>query len=332
MTRIVDLRSVTPRMLEPLFAAEQAHWLEELHWDYRPSLQLISKFIDARSLTGCAAFSGSQPAGYGFYVMEERKVLVGGLFVAPQYAASDAGEFILMHLLEQVRKAPEVERVEAQLMPFGAPLDRVFADAGFALHQRNFMLLRLSQARLETQPLGPDLRLEPWDDLWFEPCATLIQRAYQGHVDSEINDQYRTEAGALRFLKNIVILPGCGTFQPYASFVVRPAAKRCGVGENELVGAVLTSEVSHGVGHTTQICVHPGFRQQALGRRLMAASIQALRSTRHHALSLTVTAANTRALHLYQQIGFETVKTFSAAVWTLAALAPHFGSSKTTSV
>ncbi len=315
LTRIVDLRSVTSKMLEPLFVAEQSHWLEELHWDYRASLQLIGKFIDARSLTGCAAFAGSQPAGYGFYVVEESKVLVGGLFVAPEYAASDAGRNILTHLLEIVRKTPGVERVEAQLMPFGAPLDQVFADAGFSLHARNFMLLRLSQARLESEPLSQDLRLEPWDDRWFEPCATLIQRAYQGHVDAKINDQYKTEAGALRFLKNIVILPGCGTFQPHASFIVRPARQLGGLREGELVAAVLTSNVSHGVGHTTQICVLPEFRGKSLGRRLMAASIQALRSARYQALSLTVTAANARAVQLYREIGFETVKTFSAAVW-----------------
>ena len=114
----------------------------------------------------------------------------------------------------------------------------------------------------------------------------------------------------MRFLKNIVILPGCGQFQPHASFVVRQA-KDAG----ELVGAVLTSCVSHGVGHTTQICVLPEHRKEALGRRLMAASIQALRSARYHALSLTVTAKNERAVRLYEQIGFHTVKTFSAAVW-----------------
>ncbi len=308
-------------MLEPVFAAEQAHWLEELYWDYRPSLQLIGKFIDARSLAGCAAFDGSHPAGYGFYVVEESKVLIGGLFVTPNFATSDAPQNILGHLLRMVRSVPGVERVEAQLMPFGAPLDGVFAEAGFALHKRNFMLLRFSQARLDPEPLRSDLRLEPWDDRWFEPCATLIQRSYQGHVDAEINEQYRTVPGALRFLKNIVILPGCGMFQPHASFVVRPARSGHATSVDDLVAVVLTSCVSHGVGHTTQICVLPEYRRLALGRRLMAASIQALRSTRHQALSLTVTADNTRAIRLYEQIGFQTVKTFSAAVWASHAQA-----------
>ena len=303
--------------MEPLFAQEKARWLEDLHWDYQASLQLIAKFIDSKSLAGCAAFAGAEPAGYGFYVLEENKALVGGLFVAPQYGAGDTAARLLAHLLEMVRQSPGVERVEAQLMPFGAPLDSVFAAAGFRLYQRNFMLMPLANAKAEPEPLGEGLRIEPWDDHWFEPCAALIQRAYAGHVDGEINDQYRSEAGALRFLKNIVVLPGCGQFQPRASFVVRQAKGAGGEAwsPNDLMAAILTSCVSHGVGHTTQVCILPEFRKQGLGRRLMAASIQAMKAMRYHALSLTVTAQNAPAVRLYEQIGFQLVKTFSAAVW-----------------
>ncbi|MGH9791596.1 MAG: GNAT family N-acetyltransferase, partial [Candidatus Acidiferrales bacterium] len=59
----------------------------------------------------------------------------------------------------------------------------------------------------------------------------------------------------------------------------------------------------------------PGYQGQGLGRRLMAASVQALRSNRFHALSLTVTSANVAAVKLYERIGFHTSKRFSAAVW-----------------
>ena len=318
--RIVDLRTLTSKALEPLFAQEQAHWLEELSWDYRPSIQLIAKFLDAHSLAGCAAMDGNEPAGYGFYVMEEGKALVGGLFVAPQHSGTPMAQRLLEKLLAQVRQAQGVERIEAQLMPFGAPLDAIFAAAGFSLHQRNFMVLRLAETHAEGAPLADGLRIEPWHDGWFEPCASLIYRAYAGHVDADINDQYRSYAGALRFLKNIVVLPGCGVFQPRASFVVRRAptdatAQAGGAIDSELVGVALASCVSHAVGHTTQICVLPEYRGHAIGRRLMAASIGALRSAGFQALSLTVTAENTRAVRLYEQIGFRTIKTFSAAVW-----------------
>ena len=52
---IVDLRQLSVRQLEPLLAEEMQHWREELHWDYRSSVELIKRFLQAHSLAGCAA-------------------------------------------------------------------------------------------------------------------------------------------------------------------------------------------------------------------------------------------------------------------------------------
>jgi ribosomal protein S18 acetylase RimI-like enzyme len=153
------------------------------------------------------------------------------------------------------------------------------------------------------------LRLEEWNDRYFTACARLIQLAYADHMDGEINDQYRNEEGALKFLKNIIMLPGCGQFQQRASFVLRAPHS------HELAGVVLTSAVAPGVGHTTQICVMPGYQRHGLGRRLIEATIQSLRAHRFSALSLTVTAANERAVRLYASLGFTQIKTFTAGVW-----------------
>ncbi len=307
--QIVDLRQVTVRMLDRLLDEEAQHWREELHWDYRPSLQLIRKFIDARSLAGYAALADGEPAAYGFYVLEEQKGLIGGLFVSPKFLHLPISQKLLSEMLATLRATPKIERIEAQLMPFGATFDRDLIEHNFRLFTRQFMLLRLEEAQLSNVARTSGLRLEPWNDRYFESCARLIRLAYANHVDSEINDQYRTEAGALRFLKNIIILPGCGQFRPEASFMLQAP------GTDQLIGVVLTSSVSAGVAHTTQICVLPGYQGQGLGRRLMETSIQALKSSRFHALSLTVTTVNSRAVRLYERMGFHTVKTFSAAVW-----------------
>ena len=306
---IVDLRQVSPRQLAPLLEEEARHWREELHWDYRASLELIKKFVEARSLAGNAAVEDAQAAGYGFYVLEEHKGLVGGLFVSPRFPQLTLCQQILGEMLATLRAIPRIERIEAQLMPFGCPLDQALIEQGFRLYTRQFMLLPLAETALSGAPISSGLRLERWDDRYFEPCARLIHLAYANHVDGEINDQYRSEAGALKFLKNIIILPGCGQFQTDASFVLRP------VGSDRLVGVVLTSAVSQGVGHTTQICVMPGYQGHGLGRQLMEASIQALRARHFTALSLTVTAVNANAVRLYEHLGFRTIKTFAAGVW-----------------
>jgi ribosomal protein S18 acetylase RimI-like enzyme len=307
--QILDLRQVQSRGLQSLFQDEADHWRKDLYWDYRPSQHLIRKFIDSHSLAGYVALEGKQPIGYGFYVFEEQKGLIGGLFASPQFDQVEVGKKILLEMFGALRATPFIERIEAQLMPFGVSLDSVLQEQKFRLRRRQFMLLNLPAGPPFRAQAQNGLRLEAWTDKCLEPCARLIQRAYTDHVDSEINDQYRTEVGATKFLRNIVLLPGCGQFCPEASFVVRP-------GPSETpIAMVLTSTVAPGIGHTTQICVLPGYQKNGLGRRLMEASLAALQDHGYRALTLTVTATNANAVRLYENLGFRTVKTFAAGVW-----------------
>jgi GNAT superfamily N-acetyltransferase len=307
--QIVDLRQVRARSLESLFQEEILRWREELHWDYKPSIDLIRRFVDSRALGGAVATNNGQAAGYGFYVLEDHKGLIGGLFVSSQTEQEAVTQRLLREMLASLRATPRLQRIEAQLMPFGTEIDPAFLTPDFKLHTRQFMLLRLREARMAQLPLSAGLAMEAWTDRMFEPAARLIQLAYADHVDAEINDQYRSEAGGMKFLRNIVLLPGCGTFLPEASFVVRP------VGEDKLVGMILTSTVAERVGHTTQICVMPGYQGHHIGRQLMERSIDVLRQRNYESLSLTVTTTNRRAVELYEKLGFHTIKTFAAGVW-----------------
>lgn len=306
---ILELRQISSRSLEDLFREESRHWKEELLWDYRSSIDLIRRFMDSRSLGGYVAMEDGRPAGYGFYVLEDRKGLIGGLFVSSQYPQAEITEKLLNEMLSTMLATPRIERIEAQLMPFGTGLEAAHLSQKFRVYPRQFMLLRLDEAKVKNQPAPSGVRIEPWTDRAFESCARLIQLAYADHVDSEINDQYRTESGALKFLRNIVILPGCGQFLPEASFLARS-----GYSEPP-VAMVLTSRVSDGVGHTTQLCVQPGYQKHGLGRHLMECSIRALRARHFHSLSLTVTSNNTPAVRLYESLGFRTIKNFFAGVW-----------------
>jgi len=307
--QIVDLRQLHSKALDSLFQEETRRWRDELHWDYRPSIELVRKFIDSHALGGCAAIEQGRPTGYGFYVIEEHKGLIGGLFVSSLVSQAATTQKLLSEMLNHLRSVPRLERIEAQLMPFGAELDPEFLSRYFDLHSRQFMLLELSKAQLNGKPLSAGLRIEPWTDRAFDAAARLIQLAYANHVDGLINDQYRTEGGSLRFLRNIVLLPGCGQFLPEASFLVWPATG------DRLVGMILTSTVDDRVGHTTQVCVMPGYQGSGIGRHLMERSIDALRRRKYESLSLTVTSTNKQAVELYARLGFRTVKKFAAGVW-----------------
>ena len=317
---IVPLRQATPRQLDPLFEEEAERWLADFRWDYRPSLALIRRFIETRSLEGCAAMEDDRVAGYGFYVFEEEKALLGGLYIARRLAVPGLPERLLAALLLNLRARTDIGRIEAQLIPFGHSLDLALERHHFRLHKRQFMYLDLNRARPAARPsLSKNLataspRIERWTDRCFEPCARLIERAYSRHVDSEINEQYRSEAGASRFLRNVVLLPGCGQFLPEASLVIP------GNGRHDLQGVILTSVVAPRVAHVTQICLLPNLQGKGLGRALLGASIEALRARQFEGLSLTVTSANAPAVLLYESEGFCVLRTFSAAVWDAKAL------------
>jgi ribosomal protein S18 acetylase RimI-like enzyme len=306
---LTDLRRINSRKLQPLFDEEGRCWLQQLHWDYSPSLDLIRNFIDSHSLLGYVAWQNGEPAGYGFYVLEDHKGLIGGLYVSAKFHQAEVARLLLREILTSLRHTPHIDRVEAQLMPSGTDLDEVLAGENFRLYHRQFMLLTLGHPEEDGVKPIPGTKLETWNDRWMAPAGRLIRLAYENHIDGEINDQYCSEAGANRFLRNIVFLRGCGEFLTQASFVLP------GPQSDVPIGMVLTSAVAPGVAHTTQICVLPGYQGQGLGRRMLETSVAALERMGYTGLSLTVTSANHRAVGLYERMGFRTIRRFSAGVW-----------------
>jgi ribosomal protein S18 acetylase RimI-like enzyme len=165
-------------------------------------------------------------------------------------------------------------------------------------------------AHPQTSPALPSqFEIRPWSEQEYQSAAALITAAYRGHVDSEINDQYRTLTGSLRFLNNIVRFPGCGVFDAEASFVALDKKAK------NLIGLILCSRVRSDAGHVTQVCVLPEYRSAGLGEAMLSASTASLRDRGFHFISLTVTEANDRAIALYKRIGFESTRVFDAFVW-----------------
>ena len=311
---LVDLRQLRARDLAPLLEEERRLWAEELHWDYRPSAEVIRRHADAGTLPGVAALVGGQVAGYSFYILDDTKGIIGDLYVLRPYrrqqptgTAAGVATLLLEHTLETLESSPRLRRLEAQIIPCGTePLAPVFLARDFRSFPRVFLYkeLRPQAPRAESAPAGVALRV--WEDSYFQPMAGLIVAAYRGHVDSRINDQYGTSGGALRFLKNIVVFPGCGIFLAETSLVAVE------VGTERLLGAALTSRVAAGVAHVTQVCVAPERQGQGLGRALMEAVLARLAGRGYRGVSLTVTAENERAVQLYYKLGFQVIKGFAA--------------------
>ena len=308
---LLDLRDVSSSYLESLLHEETEEWRTELNWDYRPSADLVRRFVDMHALTGFTLPGEREAAGYGYYVCEDGKGLIGGLYVGRRYRTVENENTLLNAILDSMWRTPGTRRVEAQLMMLSSPLSRSMpSPRWFRAFPRKFFEVSLDAIR-SLPPREPRVTIAPWSESRQEDAARLIAAAYSGHVDSNINDQYRSASGARRFLTNIVQYPGCGTFFAPAACVAIPATGR------GLYGVCLTSLVAHDVGHITQVCVSPAFRGTGLGYELLRRSLVALADHGCRTVSLTVTTANTSASQLYERMGFVNRRDFAAYVWEM---------------
>ena len=312
---VLDLRHFSAAQLQPLLMEEADRWQRRLFWDYSGSTSVLLKYLDSRVLPGFVALRRGKVAGYTFAVFEAAKAVLGDVYAfgEGEGPSNPVCEALLTHLLEMLQSAPGVDRIESQLLmfPTGA-LGRQFSERGFLPHRRLFMVADLTESGRAPHPaneLPPGITLEPWQPAVYEAAAELIHSAYVGHVDSGINDQYRSVHGAQRFLHNIVRFPGCGIFDPENSWVLRNTCSR------ELLAMVLCSRVRQDSAHITQLCVSPALRGLGLGPALLRHCLLGLEAAGAKSLSLTVTESNDGARRLYEQHGFRTAHRFDAMVW-----------------
>ena len=319
--QILDLRHFSANSLRPVLEAENRVWSERLDWDYRASTNLLLQYLDARVLPGFVAVEDGRVLGYTFCVYEDRKAVIGDVFALNDsrygYTQTEIESTLLEHLISLLQHSPGVERIESQLLLHRHDVHAsLFRGAEFSVYSRVFMDLDLRSVTLretaarEQTLAAQGLELRTWQESDFQPAGSLIANAYEGHLDSTINDQYRSVAGSLRFLHNIIRFPGCGVFDPQASFVL--AAR----GSGALEGLVLCSRVRDDVEHVTQLCVAGRARGAGLGTLLLEVAARSLVARGFAKLSLTVTGGNDRAAALYRRVGFREQHIFDAMVWT----------------
>ena len=308
---IVELTSLLPGALDGLFQREIQIWERRFQWDFRPSADLLRRFVQMRSLYGYALVAGNEVVGYSYYVCEGKKGLIGDFYVREDYA-STANELTLLGATVQgLMRTAGVRRIESQLMLLNAPPSlRLPFSQHLARYDRCFMEIH-TEGLVALKPRTPEVKatFHPWAERFSEEVAHLVSAAYRGHVDSEINDQYRTIPGARHFLMNIIRYPGCGIFAPQSTLVAVDdhSGRVCGV--------CLTSKVSEHSGHVTQLCSLPAVRGAKLGYELLRQTLKRLADTGCSTVSLTVTSSNVGAIRLYESVGFRSHSRFPALVW-----------------
>jgi ribosomal protein S18 acetylase RimI-like enzyme len=311
LVEVCELRQVSLAELDELLEEEIGVWQRELSWDFRPSADLVRRFVQMQSLTGFALRVRDQLAGYAYQVCDERKGLIGDFYVRATLESPANEMALLSTVVQNLMRTPGVRRVESQLMLLHAPENQPLPFSRWlSRHDRLFMVIAGQDVRrLAAREPTHRVRLQKWHDRMHEEAAHVISAAYRGHVDSEINDQYRNLPGARRFLTNIVRYPGCGKFSANCSYaaVDEYTGRLCGI--------ALASLVSPTSGHITQLCVLPALRGTHIGYELLRQSLNSLTESGCQTTSLTVTCTNVAAVQLYERVGFGARSTFPALVW-----------------
>jgi ribosomal protein S18 acetylase RimI-like enzyme len=327
---VLDLRHFSAAQLGPLLRNEAERWQRRLHWDYTNASNVLLDYLDGRILPGFVALDaarGNCIVGYAFCVFEAAKAVIGDVYAFHETEAlnNPVCELLLQHMLEMLQATPGVDRIESQLLMFpSGAFATQFRHYGFRSFPRLYMSCDLTpDSRYLDRPMEaerplhlhldspqkPDYTFHSWQPGFYDAAAQLIHNSYSGHMDSQINDQYQTVHGAQRFLHNIIRFPGCGTFDPDNSWVLRHPQTA------HLQGIILCSRIRNDVSHITQLCVAPSLRGKGIGQALLQHCATQSANRGIHSLSLTVTEANSGALRLYRENGFTTLHSFEAMVW-----------------
>ena len=305
---IVDISCLVSDDLEPLWVQERTLWRDVLYWDIAPVISAIRRAVDRRTLAGKVALAGQKTLGYGYYMREGHRAVIGSLAFLPGVNVTEVGARILDSLIAPLESDPSVTRIESQFVSFGGErLDDEFVSRGFDVHQRAFLRRSMADVPLES-PLIPSLIIDFWDTSCLERAAKLMQRAHEGRVDAQMNELYRTQVGCQALLQNILFQSGCGKLIPSASLVARDGA-------GELAGFVVSTEISPRNAHLAQLAVGPDAQGRGLGRSIVIRTLHALARRGYETVSLMVSGSNQRAFSLYESAGFENVFEFPVFSW-----------------
>lgn len=302
--RIIPLADADLVSLERLFDDECDEWFELLKWDYRPASLLIRDVARQQQLAGVAAIAGNEVIGFAYYVIEGNRSSIGDIYVAKRWRESGVDGDMAVAALDRLSRTRRLRRIESQYVALeNRRADRVFQEHGFERLERNYMLADLASVVPMRQSALADISIRPWQATDFEQAARVIHRSYRGKDDSRINSQYRSLQGCADLLTILTDHFWCGEFLPDVSVV---AVRQSGA----LGGVLIASRVASGVGHLSQISVHPGHQGRGVGRKMIERAVGKLCSLNYRSVTLAVTTSNTNALRLYESCGFKTIHAF----------------------
>jgi ribosomal protein S18 acetylase RimI-like enzyme len=303
MTICEDWRDVAPGALTALYGAERERWLRELSWDLGPALQVVEQARLAGHLPGVLvrARDGS-PGGWAFYVLGQGVLQIGAL--------SGTTAAALRAMLDRIFRSAEAQmaqEIACFLFPVSPSVRAALLRQRFVLHEHDYMRLAvLEQPSAWCDSVASRLPgVRPWSMADSPAAVRLMARAYAGDLSSRCFSPHGRLDEWAHYVGQLLAGPGCGTFQPEASFVVPSDEAPSGLG-----ALVMTTLVGPATAHVAQLVVDPAVQGRGVGRALLQLVAQRVRTAGAERLTLIVGQANPAARALYTSLGFSGAGTF----------------------
>jgi ribosomal protein S18 acetylase RimI-like enzyme len=308
---VVDLSDVLPAELDRLWQHEQRLWREWLLWDISGLIALMRQLVARGSIAGKAVRVGRQTVGSAYYVVPGGLGVLAGFSVLPAYQQPEVGTALLRATVNAMRGLG-LRRIQSQFLylhehatdPMALPV--VFEQEGFQTYWRDFLRADLTRLQASTRDVSP-VRLAPWRSGDLPAAADVMQAAYEGEIDAQMDCMYQTPAGCRAVLENILRQQGIGALVTEASALARH--------RGQVVGFTLITEISPRQGHLAQVVVSPAYQHRGIGRALLYHSLSQLKALAFDSLSLLVSRANPRAVSMYQEAGFASILPLPVFVW-----------------
>jgi ribosomal protein S18 acetylase RimI-like enzyme len=304
--QVVDLSTIKAADLEDLWRHEVRVWRDRLLWDVSDAVAALRRIVERGRLPGKAVRVGSRTVGYAYYGIAGHLGVIAGIVVAPEWSNPDVGQRLLKRTVEEMREKG-VSRIESQFLAIDYPwLSPAFEREGFRTYWREFLRLDIRRPQRAVSPLVM-VSLKPWRESDLHDAASVMHTAYDGGVEADIHQRYRSADGCRAVLENIVSQGSCGPLVAEASAMARHRGRG--------IGCIVITEVAPRQGHLAQVVVLPEYQRRGIGQLLLDYSVSQLAARHFDTLSLLVSRANDRALRLYRAAGFQSVLAFPALIW-----------------
>jgi GNAT superfamily N-acetyltransferase len=161
--------------------------------------------------------------------------------------------------------------------------------------------------------LPPGYRFVPWNEAVLDVHARTKFRAFRDEIDSIVFPCLGSLEGCRRLMREIRNKAG---FLPGATWLI---ARGASPEDLQWCGTIQGVIDRGGLGMIQNIGVAPGHRGLGLGTCLIGQALAGFRRHGLRAASLEVTAENSRAVRLYQRLGFRRTRTVYKVVESAAA-------------